>query len=98
MFHSKVRKEVTNKLHIFSYFLKHLHFSSTFTLNLATYEEALAEERKYSKHRNSASFHEYEEQKRNERAHIVKENSDLIDVTKLMKQIDSNVEGNFEKI
>lgn len=55
----------------------------------------------YSKHRNSSSFREYQEQQRLKRLHpldyINQSNDDLIDVNNLVKKIRSNKTGDSIK-
>lgn len=68
-------------------------------LYLATFEEALELEQRYSKHRNSTSFREAEAQKELKRLHPVNENekikSGLIDMNSMVSRIDEQ-QGNFE--
>lgn len=63
-----------------------------FQLNAATFEEALELEQRYSKHRDSNSFHEAQARKLLKRLHPVNENEkinqNLIDVNSLVKKID----------
>lgn len=62
---------------------------------LGTFEEALEYEKLYSKHRDSNSFRESQERKTMKRQHPVNNadrssSSDLIDVTELIRKIDSD--------
>lgn len=62
-------------------------------MNPETYEEALELEKRYSKHRDSNSFHEHEERKKMKRLHPVnyadQSDPNLIDVNGLVSQIDA---------
>lgn len=58
-----------------------------------TFKEALEFEKMYSKHRNSTSFHEFQEQQKAKRQHPVNcdpSQLDLIDVNDMIKKINGN--------
>lgn len=69
------------------------------TLWIATFEEALEIEQRYSRHRNSNSFREAQAQKQQRREHPVNENENLksmlIDASSLVSKIDQ-AQGNLE--
>lgn len=91
---------VSSDLFVKTPFLSNLS-NQFFFKYLENFEEALDVEQMYSKHRDSNSFREHQEQKKLQRQHPVNyaDNSytDLIDVNDMIKSIDGNT-GNSIKV